>query len=82
MLSIRLPEDIEAKIEQIADSENLSKTEVVKSAIELYIQKYNETANPFELGKDLFGKHGSGNGNLSKDYKSILRDKLRAKHSH
>jgi len=82
MLSIRLPEDIEAKIEQIADNENLSKTEVVKSAIELYIQKYKETANPFELGKDLFGKHGSGKGNLSKDYKNILRDKLRAKHSH
>jgi predicted DNA-binding protein len=82
MLSIRLPEDIEAKIEQIADSENLSKTEVVKSAIELYFKKYEETTNPFELGKDLFGKHGSGKGNLSKDYKNILKDKLRAKHSH
>jgi predicted DNA-binding protein len=82
MLSIRLSKDIEYKIEQIAKNENVSKTEIVKSAIELYVQKYKETTTPFELGKDLFGKYGSGQSNLSKDYKNILKDKLRAKHSH
>jgi hypothetical protein len=82
MFSIRLTEDIEYKIEQIAKNENCSKTDVVKDAIELYLQKYKETTTPYELGRDLFGKYGSGKGDLSKEYKNILKAKLRAKHSH
>ena len=34
----------------------------------------------WELGKNLFNKHSSGQGNLSKDRKKIIRDKLHAKH--
>jgi hypothetical protein len=82
MLSIQLSEDIEKKIEQIARNENLTNTEVIRSAIELYFHRYLEADTPFELGKDLFGKYGSGKGNLSKDYKNILKDNVRAKHSY
>ena len=34
----------------------------------------------WELGKNLFDKHSSGRGNLSKDRKKIIREKLYAKH--
>ena len=36
--------------------------------------------SPWELGKDLFGKYSSGKGNLSKDRKKILKQKLLEKH--
>ncbi len=82
MLSMRLTEDIKYKIDEISRNESLSKTDVVKEAIELYFNKYNETINPYAMGKDLFGKYGSGKGNLSKDYKSIIKGKMLEKHSH
>ncbi|MFN8579190.1 MAG: hypothetical protein U0354_20360 [Candidatus Sericytochromatia bacterium] len=34
--------------------------------------EYNKS--PYELGKDLFGKRGSGKGKLSKYYKNLLRN--------
>lgn len=82
MLSIRLSSDIESKLDVIAKTENIPKSEIIKSALDLYFKKYEELTSPYELGKDLFGKEGSGKGNLSKDYKTILKGKIRAKHSH
>jgi len=31
---------------------------------------------PYLLGKDLFGRYGSGKGDLSKTYKTKLKDKI------
>jgi len=42
----------------------------------------NQPMTPYQLGKDLFGKYGSGKGNLSQDYKKILKEKLREKYAH
>ena len=33
----------------------------------------NPALTPYQLGKDLFGKYGSGKGNLSQDYKKFSR---------
>ncbi|MCP4345263.1 MAG: CopG family transcriptional regulator [Desulfobacterales bacterium] len=38
---------------------------------------YTEKPDAYSLGKDLFGKYGSGKGKLSQDYKKILKEKLR-----
>jgi len=81
MLSIRLSSEIESKLDQISKSENKPKSEIIKSALDLYFKKYHKVTSPYELGKDLFGKAGSGRSNSSKDYKSILKGKLREKHS-
>jgi hypothetical protein len=35
-----------------------------------------QPSQAYELGKHLFGKHSSGQGNLSADRKAILRSKL------
>ena len=81
MLSIRLSSEIESTLDQISKTENISKSEIIKSALDLYFKKYHEVTSPYELGKDLFGIAGSGRSNSSKDYKSILKGKLREKHS-
>jgi hypothetical protein len=46
-----------------------------------YFDFFDQQATPFELGKDLFGRHGSGVGNLSEDYKKIIKGKIREKHA-
>jgi len=54
----------------------------VIKAFRLPIKEKNPTMTPYQLGKDLFGKYGSGKGNLSQDYKKILKEKLRGKYAH
>ncbi len=81
MLSIRLPLDYEKKINQISIYKNITKSEAVKEAFKKYFEDYDLKIKPYELGKDLFGIYGSGKGNLSQDYKKIIKEKLHAKHS-
>jgi len=81
MISLRLTTDLEKKLNQIAKNEKISKSEVIKRALILYFEKNEKQYNPYDLGKDLFGKYGSGINNLSKDYKSILKGKLREKYN-
>jgi predicted DNA-binding protein len=82
MLTIRLPDNEETRLNIISANEKTTKSEIVKRALRLYFKNYFEKASPFELGKDLFGKYGSETGNLSADYKKKLKEKLRAKNSH
>ena len=39
-----------------------------------------DAPSPYELGKELFGKHGSGRRDLSTNRKAVLSEMLRAKH--
>lgn len=79
MLSVRIPEDLEAKIELITKEKNITKSEVVKEAILQYIAR-NEKSS-YELGKDLFGKYGSDDGDSSITYKTKIKERLREKNT-
>jgi predicted DNA-binding protein len=81
MISLRLSSDLDDKLNQIAKSEKSSKSEIVKRALVQYFDDYKKKHSPYELGSDLFGKYGSGDGTLSQNYKKILKEKLHEKHS-
>jgi predicted DNA-binding protein len=84
MLSIRLPENLEDDLNLLAEREKTTKTEIVKNALSFYMEslksKKRETA--YELGAELFGRYGSGDGELSSTYKTKLKEILREKHNH
>ncbi len=82
MISVRLTEELERKLDRIARDKNVSKSKIVKEALESYLEKDDGKPTAYELGKDLFGKHGSGLKNLSRDHKKIFVEILREKHSH
>ena len=79
MISVRLPEDLEKKLNQLAESENVTKTYLVKEALNKYIAEKEEGKTPYQLGKDLFGKYGSGEGDLSTTYKKRVSDRIHKK---
>lgn len=82
MISLRLPGDLERKLNRISKDEKISKSEVVKKALTSYFEGHVKKETPYDLGKNLFGKYGSGNKNLSKDRKKLLKEMLREKRSH
>lgn len=81
MLSLRLSRDLEQKLRTLAETEKISKSEVVKQALALYFEAHDKKRRPYDLGRDLFGRYGSGRGTLSRDYKKIVKEKVREKHS-
>lgn len=82
MISLRLPKDFEIKINRIAKDEKISKSELIKTALKNYIENYVNNTSPYKLGEELFGKFGSGQKDLSKTYKTRLKEKLNEKYSH
>jgi hypothetical protein len=82
MLSVRLPQELEKKVRRIAASEKLTTTEVVRTALEAYVGSKDKVPSSYDLGKDLFGKHGSGRGDLSVSYKRQVKERIRAKYTH
>jgi hypothetical protein len=82
MISIRLPKELEERLNLLSAKENVTKSEIVKEALAEYFAKKEKLASPFDLGKDLFGKYGSGTGTLSTEYKKKVREKIHAKMCH
>jgi predicted DNA-binding protein len=80
MTTVRLPPELEQKLQVLSEAQHRSKSELIKEALELFLKTQESEKDSYEIGKDLFGKYGSGQGNLSQDYKQLLKDKIRAKH--
>lgn len=81
MISIRLPEELEEKLNEISHIEHKTKTEILKESLLLYIENRETEISPYELGKKYFGKYNSGGSDLSVNHKEIIREKLRKKHN-
>ncbi len=81
MTTVRLPSELERKLNDWAQAEGTTKSELIKRALELWFEQAAGERDSFELGRDYFGTHGSGDGRLSAQAKSKLKEKLRA-HRH
>ena len=82
MISVRLPEEIEHQIDQVAKAENKSRSEVIKDALQSYLHGREGELSPYQLGIGLFAAGTDGPEDLSETYKSRLKEKLREKYSH
>jgi len=79
-INVRLPVETEAKLVEIAITENKTKSEIIRESLELYFDRFLRARTPFELGKEFFGKHGSGAGDLAINSEKILREKIKEKY--
>lgn len=81
MTSVRLSKEIERKLKKASEKEQKNKSEIIKAAISMYLEQYDDNTTIYEKGAEYFGKYGSGKNNLSKDYKKILKKKIDEKRS-
>lgn len=82
MISLRLPKELEEKLESISKKEQLTKSYVIREALEKYVVDKENSEYPYKLGEELFGKYGSGDGRLSREYKKRVKEKIHEKMSH
>lgn len=81
MLALRLPVELEEKLEEASAFQKKTKSELLRTALEEYLEKISKTNNAFELGQEFFGKYGSGVSDNSVNYKKKLKGRLGAKRS-
>ena len=81
MKSVRLPKELEEQLDALSSKTQKSHSFIIREALMEYIAKEKCYNNPFEAGKDLFGKHGSRDGDRLVTYKSNIKEKIRGKHS-
>ena len=80
MTSVRLPTDLERKLEMVARKKRTSKTNIIREALENLFTQEEIEKDSYELGEEYFGKYGSGDGSLSTTYKNKLKEKLNVKY--
>ena len=84
MISIELPVEYETELAQRSEREHLTQAEIIRKALRMYFFVIHDQPQPptaYELGHDLFGKYGSQQGNLSENYKALLKEKWHGKHA-
>ena len=59
-ISVRLDDDLEHDLESVALRTGHSKSYIIKESLKEYLAKQKPQPTAYDLGKDLFGKYGSG----------------------
>ncbi len=78
-VSLRLDEHLEKKLSSAAQAEGVSKSEDIRRCLEEFLNTKTQEADAWEAGKDLFGRHASGRGDLSENCEQILRKRFHGK---
>ncbi len=78
MITLRLDAKLEQNINKLAQQMGVSKSELIRQSITAFIEKA-EQPSAWELGSNVFGKYTSGQGNLSSDRKTLVKQKISAK---
>ncbi|MEW6623424.1 MAG: ribbon-helix-helix protein, CopG family [Bacillota bacterium] len=82
MISVRLPRDLENKINYLSETEGITKSDIIKEALEKYLKDKENHIHPYKLGEELFGRFGSGKKDMSSTYKQKVRKKINEKVSY
>ena len=78
-ISLRLDPDLAAQLEAVAERHGVSKSELIRQCPHEFLGGQQNRPDAWELGKDLFGKVGSGQDDLSRNRKQIVKERLHAR---
>ena len=81
MTTVRLPVEMEQKLDSLSRLKHKSKTELIKEALKVFFYQEESEKDSYELGEEYFGRYGSGDGSLSINYKRMLKGKINAKYN-
>jgi hypothetical protein len=79
-LTVRLPEDLEKRIDAVVEGKGVKKSDLVRGWIEKGLEAESQQGRktPYELWSKIFTPAGSGRGDLGRNAKRIVKEKIRA----
>jgi len=78
-ISLRVSGTEAARIERLAQLLGLTQSDVLKQGLAVLEQRLAAERTSYEIGADLFGRHGSGRADGSMRRKELYRESVRAK---
>jgi hypothetical protein len=80
-ITVRLPDALEAELRARLEAQGIGLSDFVRDAIAEKLERAPaEQPSAFELGKQVFGRYGSGRDDRSTHRKALIADMLSAKH--
>jgi len=79
-VSLRLEKNLEAELRQRLAQDGIPLSEFIRQAILEKLERETQPADPYALGRGLFGRHASGEPDRSQRRKQIIRERLHARH--
>lgn len=79
-VSLRLDDAMETELRRRLAHDGILLSDFVRQAIREKLAREAESADPYALGEQLFGRHASGEQDRSQRRKQIVRGRLDAKH--
>lgn len=79
MTTVRLPVEYEQRLNFLSTVKKKNKSDLIKEALDMLFHNEEMEIDSYELGKEYFGKYGSGNSSLSVSYKQKIKDFLHGK---
>jgi predicted DNA-binding protein len=80
-ISVRLDRVLERRLNHVSEKLRVNKSEIIKRSLEAFLEQFDQPPTAYELGEDFFGADKSPAKAVAADYKKLLKEKLRAKHS-
>jgi hypothetical protein len=76
-ISIRLPPQTEQALAGYCADHALSKSEVIKHALEDFLTARTQVATPYQLGQNGFGADVTHEGDIARNTSRLLKEKFR-----
>ncbi len=77
--SVRLDTDLARELEILARREGSTKSALIVEGVRRILEERSAGLSPWELGKDLFGRHASPHKDLARNSKRYFKEKMLAK---
>lgn len=79
VISLRVRADVAQALERVARARRTSKSRLILESLEETLARAEEEKSSFEIGKDLFGRHGSGRRDTARRHRELYREQVHAK---
>ena len=80
LTTARLPGEMVGRLDALARLRHKTKSLIIKESLDLYFEREESAFGSFALGEGVFCCYASGREDLSSNYKTLVKEKLHAKH--
>lgn len=72
-VSVRLDDELGRRLAELAKRTGRRKSDLIRESLTEYLDRLDQAPDPWEVGKDLFGRYGSSQTDLARRSEEILQ---------
>lgn len=81
MISLRLPKELEEKLNQLSSVEKKTKTDIIRESLQLYIESRENRESAYELASKYFGQSTGSQNQGAIDHHEQVKRKIKQKYN-